>query len=504
MKKNALVITAILCLTFVCNAQTASGLSNSPAVENCMMGLFMNLNGNGTIDIYSKPGKQMEFSKHKEYMDYFTDKTFTLGNIALWDGEKVQSLSSPEDKVTRSGRTAHGNYAETIIKRIPYKGGFVDISIRADVVDKSRDAIVTASCISGEEVQFVTRVNVDDETQTAAGKGWISVWKSHGGGLRYDPALFPEKAETDGMILIISVPATTVRTKIVSASSIEAELCSFRSLKKYVKEMSFPSLTERLGGEIDNIAYSRLDDQCPINTIEHFEKAIDAGYSRLKTDMQLTKDGEIVLCHDKGFTLNKKGTIARFDRKNAKGENLIINNMTLDEVKSLEHEEFHKEMGHHGHIATLEEFFHLCRKHDIPMYTTLRNYCQEETMQRYAQLVRKCKVEPLIMMNNYVASDKTLAIVRKYFPTMPYSYTINHSETPLSKKMIDKIAADGNCIISIAINDADAIPDEVWDYAREKGVLIYGHFVNTREQYLHGIEKGMAGFQISKKACLNL
>ena len=504
MKRNVLAIASIICLSSISYAQTASSLESSPAVENSMMGLFLDSNDKGAISIYPKLEEQMEFSRHKGCMDYFTDKTFKLGSIALWDGEKEQDFSISKDYAARVGRTAHGNYAEILTKGISYKGKSVDISLRVDVVDKSRHAIITATCTSGDEVQFVISINVDEGMQTATGKGWISTWEGHGRGLRYSPVLFPEKSETDSMISIISAPATAVRAKIVSASAKEQEIRSSKPFTRHVKGMTFPTMTEELGGEIDNIAYSRLDDKCPINTIEHFEKAVEYGFSRLKTDMQITKDGEIVLCHDNGFTLNKQGTIARFDRKNTKGKNIVIKDMTLSEVKSLKHEEFHKEMGHYGHVATLEEFFRLCKKHNIPMYTTLRNYYQEETMQRYARLVKKYKVEPLIMMNNYVASDESLAIVRKYFPTIPYSYTINHSDTHLSMKMIDKIAADGNCIISIAINDADAIPDEVWDYAREKGVLIYGHFVNTREQYLHGIEKGMAGFQISKKACLNL
>ena len=58
--------------------------------------------------------------------------------------------------------------------------------------------------------------------------------------------------------------------------------------------------------KILNIAHRGLSGLYPENTLCAFKKAIEAGCDGIETDVHLTKDGIMVLCHDE--TINKTTT----------------------------------------------------------------------------------------------------------------------------------------------------------------------------------------------------
>jgi len=66
-----------------------------------------------------------------------------------------------------------------------------------------------------------------------------------------------------------------------------------------------------------NIAHRGFSGKYPENTMKAFEEAVRAGCDGIETDLHLTKDGIIVLCHDERLdrTTNGKGFIAEYDYK---------------------------------------------------------------------------------------------------------------------------------------------------------------------------------------------
>ena len=90
---------------------------------------------------------------------YIVGKTVGLGGIALWDGEKEVKLEATGGRTARVGETRNGSYIEMIAYGVAYKGDNVDVMIRVDVSSKTREAVVTASELSGKKVQFLTGVN---------------------------------------------------------------------------------------------------------------------------------------------------------------------------------------------------------------------------------------------------------------------------------------------------------------------------------------------------------
>lgn len=242
------------------NSQYKKVGHHGPAVENSHMALRLYFNDSGAIDVYSKSGRGMELDKYKWYPsatdqsergagcdEYRVGKTVGLGGIALWDGSKEVKLAATKGRTARVGKTKKGSFAEIIAYGVEYMGGKVDVSIRIDMTDKSRLATVTATELSGKKVCFLTGVNYHEGQKVDFGEGYISVWGVHpadvslapiplGAGMFYSSKAFPQVEKTDDMVRVISKPTSKVKTKVVAASTKEAELNSSRRFEAYMKK----------------------------------------------------------------------------------------------------------------------------------------------------------------------------------------------------------------------------------------------------------------------------
>ena len=233
---------------------------HGPAVENSHMALRIYFNNSGAIDLYSKNGRGMELLKYKWYPtekdqeengagcdEYMVGKTVGFGGIALWDGESEVKLVATGGRTARVGDTSKGSYAEMIAYGVPYKGDTVDISIRIDMFAKKREATVTATELSGKKVQFLTGVNYHEGERVSMGEGWASVWGVHpanvstdpkpvGAAILYNAKKFESVTKTENMVRLVSFPASSVSTKLIGASTKEAELNSAKRFEAYVSD----------------------------------------------------------------------------------------------------------------------------------------------------------------------------------------------------------------------------------------------------------------------------
>lgn len=283
MKKLAVTIVFSICVHFS-YAQTARSLfwcsdslqvdeivseipdlyesvgHHGPAVENSHMALRIYFNDSGTVDVYSKSGRGMELLEYlwnptegqKDTLsagccEYVAGETVGLGGIALWDGEKEVRLVATKGRTARVGDMKNGAFAEMISYGVPYLDGLVDISVRIDMTFKSREAVITASELSGKKVRFMTGVNCHEGQKVSFGEDYISVWGPHpvvasyrpvpvGAGLFFKKGDFPSVERTDDMVRIISVPVSKVRTRAVAASSKEAELNNAKRFETYMSK----------------------------------------------------------------------------------------------------------------------------------------------------------------------------------------------------------------------------------------------------------------------------
>lgn len=229
---------------------------HGPAVENSHLALRIYFNDSGAVDLYSKSGRGMELERYLWYPSeedremngagcdaYIVGKTVGFGGIALWDGEQEVKLVATKGRTARVGDTKKGSYAEVIAYGVAYKGDTVDVSVRIDMYAKNRNAVVTATELSGKKVQFVTGVNYHNGQRVQTGDDYISVWGTHpakelsmpvGAGMKFSAKDFPAMDKTEDFVRIISRPASSVSTTLVGASSKEAELNSAKRFEAYM------------------------------------------------------------------------------------------------------------------------------------------------------------------------------------------------------------------------------------------------------------------------------
>lgn len=231
---------------------------SGPAVENSHMALRLPLDGSGSVDVYSKSARGMEL---RQYLwnstpgqqdtlqagadGYAVMNTLGLGGVALWDsGQPVRLIPTRGYKAV-VGETRKGAFAEVISYGVSYKGELVDVSVRIEMTDKSREAVIYATELSGRNVCFVTGVNFHPGQKVTLEDGVISVWGPHpvtddarsfpiGAAMIYPVKAFPVVEKTEEMIMIVSKPMAQIRTNVLSASVKEAELNSARRFESYL------------------------------------------------------------------------------------------------------------------------------------------------------------------------------------------------------------------------------------------------------------------------------
>lgn len=96
----------------------------------------------------------------------------------------------------------------------------------------------------------------------------------------------------------------------------------------------------------------------PENTLEAFQKAIEMGADGVETDVQLTRDGEIVICHDERIDRTSDGTG-------------WIKDFTLKELRQYSFSKTHPEYGD-VKLPTLAEFLELLRPTSLAVNIELK------------------------------------------------------------------------------------------------------------------------------------
>lgn len=98
-------------------------------------------------------------------------------------------------------------------------------------------------------------------------------------------------------------------------------------------------------------AHRGFSGKYPENTMLAFKKAIEENVDGIELDVQLTKDGEVIIIHDE--TLDRT----------TDGKGLVVD-YTLEEIKKFNASYIFKDMGFNS-IPTLREYFELVKNFDL-------------------------------------------------------------------------------------------------------------------------------------------
>ena len=221
-----------------------------------------------------------------------------------------------------------------------------------------------------------------------------------------------------------------------------------------------------LPNEHINISYSevRLNGKTvkPINTLEHFVHiAENYGYNTMKCDVRPTSDGELVLCHDAGFTFDSNGKITNYDSNNQ----TLIHDVTAETCLGYTHT-----TGEHP--CLVGDYLKVCRKYGKVAFITIRNEYMDVVIPKLIEELKKHNMIYSTIINSM--SYTSLVTWREHDADVMINYTLSY-EMNVDKAAIDKAIALGYCsLCGFGLSSASTVPSTTcdFDYARANGIRL--------------------------------
>lgn len=240
---------------------------------------------------------------------------------------------------------------------------------------------------------------------------------------------------------------------------------------------------------ITNIEYSQLPGFAG-NSKPHFMDAINNGFDGLKADMRLSKDGEIILCHDSGYSFDSKGRITAFNPK----DNVPINDLSINQISKLVFDIPNNDSCY-GPI-TLDLFLSLCQKYNMIPYLTIRDDPHYiETAIRMGELLKKYELRDKAIINFFTGKDYLFDAVKRFCGNVCTCDTKYGNEL-VSQQLIDQSTSHGYNIICLSLNMINCISPEITAYAKSQGLDVWVWGVSSEEDAKKCLKLGICGFQM--------
>ena len=228
----------------------------------------------------------------------------------------------------------------------------------------------------------------------------------------------------------------------------------------------------------------------PENTMPAFRSAIELGCDMIETDVRMTRDGELVLIHDRS-TLRTAGV------------DKLVDELTLDEIRELDASAtFEKRTGEKVEIPTVREFMELIRDEKILVNWELKVYPKDFSDEiafgiadRLIEMIYEYGLEERSMMNSF--SDRVIEYVyKKYGNKFPIHGQGIHKcrKTKDEPELDEKDFFDWCCMYPNEKGHAALEYRENFDYCVEHGVIPCICIKDELEAYRTAIEYGCRMF----------
>ncbi len=148
------------------------------------------------------------------------------------------------------------------------------------------------------------------------------------------------------------------------------------------------------------IAHRGVSGLAPENTRAAFKKAIDCGMDMIELDLQMSKDGHFVICHD-------------FNLERIAGVDALVSELKLSELKDLDIGSWYDETFFKERMMTLEEVIKLTKnkiKLNLEYKIPIPNY--KETVARLIDLLVKFGVEEEVLISSF--NHNVIKYLKKY------------------------------------------------------------------------------------------
>ncbi|WP_029192715.1 glycerophosphodiester phosphodiesterase [Paenibacillus harenae] len=152
-----------------------------------------------------------------------------------------------------------------------------------------------------------------------------------------------------------------------------------------------------------NFAHRGASGYCPENTIAAFKKALELGATGIETDVQLTRDGQIVVIHDE--------SLAR-----TAGIGKLVKDIEYAELKSLDAGSWFSPEYHAERVPSLTQLLELLENTDTVLNIELKNgFVQYPGLERKViELVRSYRMTERVILSSF--NHYSLALCKELAP----------------------------------------------------------------------------------------
>ena len=210
-----------------------------------------------------------------------------------------------------------------------------------------------------------------------------------------------------------------------------------------------------------NIAYSSIGRK-PINTVEHFtDAATNYGYNALKCDVRPTSDGELVCCHDAGFTFDGNGYITTYDS---------ANQTKIHDVTAATCLGYSFRTGEHP--CLVGDYLDVCREQGKVAFITIRNEYMDVVIPKLLEELRVHNMTYSAIIN--CMTYESLVQWRQLDQTVMINYTLNFG-VAIDQMQIDRAVGLGYCsLCGFSLSGSAVNPSASCDfeYARANGIRL--------------------------------
>ncbi len=224
----------------------------------------------------------------------------------------------------------------------------------------------------------------------------------------------------------------------------------------------------------------------PENTMPAFKAAVEMGLGGIETDVRMTKDGVLVLIHDRSVERTTTGTG-------------FVDEMTLDEILALDAGSKKDPKFKGIKIPTVEEFLQYVSKTDILINWELKEYVNDlgerafTCIDKLVALIKKYGMVERSMINSF--SELDLEYVNDNYPEFVVHGYLNYSKThpfDFSKKPLESFS-DWTAVWYKPEGHVAGLKED-YEYAIKNGVLPCILVPDTVEAYKEALDLGCLMF----------
>ena len=142
--------------------------------------------------------------------------------------------------------------------------------------------------------------------------------------------------------------------------------------------------------KVINYAHRGASAVCPENTMAAFVKSLELGATGIETDVQMTKDGHLVLIHDEAINRTTNGSG-------------YVKDMTFEQLSVLDAGSWFGESFEGERIPTLEELLRLLHQRDTILNIELKNgiFMYPGMEEKVIDLVRKYEMSDRVVFSSF-------------------------------------------------------------------------------------------------------